>query len=130
MRSGSRCSPAGLQACYHLHLGRIEVIPDLEDSRHGGLHPAGLVNACLGLKVASGLEFQAFVRASRDAGAEMESLFKTSTKPVEGKQSSWSDSGLWFCPIRQPASKAAAALFNIRNKDGRRVTSEAKISRT
>lgn len=85
MRSGSHRSPAGPWACYHLDLGLLHVVPNLENSWHSGLHPAGLVNACLGLKVASGLEFQAFVRASRDTGAEVEGLFKTSTKPVQEK---------------------------------------------
>lgn len=85
MWSGPHHSPTGPWTRYRLDLGLLHVVPSLENSGHGGLHPAGLVNACLGLKVASGLEFQAFVRASRDAGAAAEGLFKTSTKPVQEK---------------------------------------------
>lgn len=60
----------------------LHVVPALEDGGHGGLHPAGLVNARLGLKVASGLEFQTLVGAARDAGAAVEGLFETGAKPV------------------------------------------------
>lgn len=85
MWSGPDRGPTAPWTCYCLDPGRLHVIPNLGNSGHGGLHPAGLVNARLGLKVASGLEFQAFIRASRDAGAEVECLFKTSTKPVQEK---------------------------------------------
>lgn len=84
MWSSPRCSPTRPWT-RRLDLGLLHVVPNLENSGHGRLHPTGLVNACLGLKVASGLEFQAFVRASRDAGAAAEGLFKTSTKPAQEK---------------------------------------------
>lgn len=71
--------------CYCLDLGLLHVVSNLENSGYGGFHPAGLVNACLGLKVASGLEFQAFVRTSWDTGTPAEGLFKASTKPVQEK---------------------------------------------
>lgn len=83
--SGPDRSPTGPRTCCRLDPGLIHLVPRLENSGHGGLHPAGLVNTGLGLKVASGLEFQAFIRASRDAGAEAKGLFKASTKPAEGK---------------------------------------------
>lgn len=55
----------------------------LEDGGHARLHAAGLVDAGLGLEIAGGLELQAFVGAWRDAGAAVEGLFETSTKPVQ-----------------------------------------------
>lgn len=83
MWPGSHWSPAGLRTCWCLYLRLLHFIPNLENSGHGGLHPACLVNARLGLKVASGLQFQPFIRALRDAGAAAEGLFKSSTKPVQ-----------------------------------------------
>lgn len=85
MWSGPDCRHSRPWTHYCLDLGLLHVLPNLENSGHGGLHPAGLVNACLGLKVARGLEFQAFVRASRDAGAAAEGLFKTSSESVQEK---------------------------------------------
>lgn len=60
----------------------LHVVAALQDGGHGGLHPAGLVNARLGLKVTSGLEFQALVGAARDAGTAVEGLFEAGAKPV------------------------------------------------
>lgn len=89
MRSGSGGGPTGLPGRRgRPDLGLLVVPADLEDGGHGGLHPAGLVDTCLGLEVAGGLEFQAFVRASGDARAEAEGLFETSPKPVREKQRS------------------------------------------
>lgn len=85
MGSGSRRCLAGPRARRHPRLGLLHVVPERRHGRHGGLHPAGLVDARLGLQVAGGLEFQAFVRTSGDAGAEVEGLFETSTKPAQEK---------------------------------------------
>jgi len=85
MWSCSDHSPTGSWSCYHPDPGLLHVIPNLEDSGHSGLHPAGLENTRLGLKVASGLEFQAIVSASRDTRAETEGMFETSTEPVQEK---------------------------------------------
>lgn len=85
MGPGSRRCLTGPRARRHLRRGLPHVIPERRHGRHGrhsGLHPAGLVDACLGLQVAGGLEFQAFVRTSRDTGAEVEGLFETSAKPA------------------------------------------------
>lgn len=84
--SGSSHHPTGPWACCHLDLGLLHVLPYLEDCWNCCLHPAGLINTRLGLEVAGGLEFQAFVWTMRDTRAELEGLFKTSTKPEEEKQ--------------------------------------------
>lgn len=85
MWSGPNGSPSRPWTCYRLDLGLLHVIYNLENGGHSGLHPAGLINAGLSLKVASGLEFQTFVRSFGDAGAAAEGLLKTSTKPMEKK---------------------------------------------
>lgn len=82
MRSGPDNSPTRRLSSYCLYLGLLHVVPNLENSGHSGLHPASLVNTGLSLQIASGLEFQAFVRALRDTGTAAEGLFKTSSKPV------------------------------------------------
>lgn len=65
-------------------------ICDLENSRYGGLHPAGLVDAGLSLKVASGLHLQAFVGAFRDTWATVEGVFETGTEPkTRGTENSY-----------------------------------------
>lgn len=86
--SSPECSPSGPWTCYGLDLGLLNVICNLENGGHGSLHSAGLENTGLGLKVASWLEFQAFVRPFRETGAAVESLLKTSTKPVTQKHTS------------------------------------------
>lgn len=84
MRSGPDSSPTRTRTrtSHCLYLRLLHVVANLQNSGHSGLHPASLVNAGLSLKVASGLEFQAFVIATRDAGTPAEGLFKTSAKPV------------------------------------------------
>ncbi len=82
MWSGSDHIPLGPGACHCLNLQLLHIVPNLQNRRHCGFHPASLVSARLSLKVVSGLEFQSLVRTSRDTGAAVESLFKTSTKPV------------------------------------------------
>lgn len=57
MWSGPDSGPTGPCACYRLHLLMLHVVYNLVNSGHGGLHPAGLIDAGLGLKVAGGLEF-------------------------------------------------------------------------
>lgn len=87
MRPGADSGPRGPLGCRCLGLlGLLHVVSNLEDGGHGGLHPAGLVDAGLGLEVASGLELQAFIGALRDAGAPAEGLFEPSTEPVQQKQ--------------------------------------------
>lgn len=98
VRSGFRRSSSRPRICPHLDLGRLYVVHNLQNGGHGRLHAAGLVHARLGLEVARGLEFQAFVRASRDTGAELEGLFETSTEPVEEKQISGVE--MVFCSDR------------------------------
>lgn len=83
MRSGPDRNPALVCTSCCLDFGLLYVIGHVENSGYGGFHPTGLVNAGLGLKVAGGLEFKTFIRASRDTGAAAEGLFKTGTKPVE-----------------------------------------------
>lgn len=85
MWSGPNSSPARTRTSHCLYLWLLHVISNLQNGGHSGLHPACLVNAGLSLKVASGLEFQAFIRTLRDTRAPTEGLFKTSTKPVLGK---------------------------------------------
>lgn len=85
MGSGSCRCLAGPRAGRHPRLELLHVVPERRHGRHGGLRPAGPVDARLGLQVAGGPEFQAFVRTSGDAGAEVEGLFETSAKPVREK---------------------------------------------
>lgn len=82
MWSGPSCSPSRPWTCLCFDLGLLHIVGNLENGGHGGFHSAGLINTGLGLKAASGLEFQAFVRPFGDAGAAAEGLFKTSTKPA------------------------------------------------
>ena len=81
----------------------------LQDGGHGGLHPAGFINTGLGLKIASGLHLQTFVRSSRDAGAEAESLFETSAKPVQEK-----DRLVSFSLVYSKISLVLGLSFNLR----------------
>ena len=74
------------QSSYSLNLGLLHLISNM-NCGYSGLHSAGLVNTGLGLKVASGLEFQAFIGALWDTGAPAKCLLKTSTKPAEKKHS-------------------------------------------
>lgn len=55
MGSGSDHIPPGPCTCSFLDLGLLHVVSNLENSGNSSLHAAGLVNACLGLKVVSGL---------------------------------------------------------------------------
>lgn len=55
MWPGADRGPTGPWTCYRLDLGLLHIVPSMQNSRHGALHSASLVNAGLGLKVTGGL---------------------------------------------------------------------------